>query len=330
MRPPRTASLFAALLAGCLPSGDDAPAGELVVSIETNLKVPVKLNGLDLPGDIDSVQVSVSSQGVSKLDQTYALGPSGVEVPATLGLTAPSDPSADATVRVQASKSGRVRVVRQVVTSVPQDRVALLHLPIEWLCDGMTACPAVCAAGACVPGTCVGGQCESAAVDATSLEDYTPGAVFGGGNGGLDANGVCLDTVPCFSGGRRVDVDRTGCTIAKPSEPGHGVNVALVLPPSGDGICSLSTGPSGQTPPCLVPLDYGVEGGFRDVGGRIALPKSVCQKLADSNPPQPGKILGVALTTTCSTKTPGVPTCGPWSSVQSNPGTFFGAGPSGM
>jgi hypothetical protein len=100
------------------------------------------------------------------------------------------------------------------------------------------------------------------------------------------------------------------------SEPsgGSGVNVALVLPPGGAGICDDHT--------CLVPLDQASDG-WSDLGnGRLQLPTAVCSL-------KTGTIEGVAVTTSCATKTPPTPTCGPWSSASSNLGTVDAAAPNG-
>ena|GEM_PF-979391 len=77
--------------------------------------------------------------------------------------------------------------------------------------------------------------------------------------------------------------------------------MALELAPESSGICGTSA--------CWVPLDAHSPEGWRLQTGRIMLPSAVCDRLKD------GRILSVAVTTACETKTSNIPLCGPWSSV---------------
>ena len=119
--------------------------------------------------------------------------------------------------------------------------------------------------------------------------------------------GTCLDTVGCFAKGFDVAVDLATCSFAKPATSGDasadkGFNVALVKPPSTDGIC----GPQA----CLIPIDSDRELGWYEDAGKIKLPPATCQRVKDA------KALGFAYTTACATKDSSIPTCGAWSSVQ--------------
>ena len=105
-------------------------------------------------------------------------------------------------------------------------------------------------------------------------------------------------------------VDGSDCTIAQPSEGAASLNVAVVRPADTEGIC----GPEA----CLVTLDAGADHGWEEIDRRIALPPAVCERL------ESGAAIGVAVTVACPSKTWGVPTCGPWSSVTTQPGSFDG------
>jgi hypothetical protein len=205
------------------------------------------------------------------------------------------------TVRVTASKDAAALALREAVTTAPADRVAMLRVPIEWLCVGqvrpgaatgevITSCKKgeTCAAGACVP----------AVVDATTLPDYAPEQVFGGGSGTGD--GRCFDAAECLRGAEPAVVDLSTCTVA--AAPGK--NIALAT--ETDGLC----GPAG----CFVVLDAGSARGFTAgaAPGTAALPAAVCARI------DAGDLLGVITARTssaCAQKTEAIPSCGAWSSV---------------
>jgi hypothetical protein len=87
------------------------------------------------------------------------------------------------------------------------------------------------------------------------------------------------------------------------------------------GICSAEA--------CYVPLDQDATEGWSESGDKILLPPAVCNRLTSPSSPNLS-ILGVAVTTSCATKTPSVPTCGPWSSVGGSTATFEAGTPAGF
>lgn len=296
--------LFAAATA--LPScSSDAepPKGQLMVTVQTDMPIPK---------DVDSIRIEISTYGNLLFGNDYAVGSSGLLIPATLAIVAGEDPSAPVHIRLISRQKNKVRTLREAVTTVPPDRIGILRMPIQWLCDGQAKEVGDQVQSTCPEGqTCVAGRCEDRKIDSKTLETYAPELVFGGGSGRGD--GSCFDTVPCFSQGSGAEVDVSSCSITKPVNAGKGTNVALVMPPGSDGIC----GPDA----CLIPLDGESPEGWRTENGQIALPPAVCDHL------EAGKIVAVAVTTACETKTTRVPTCGPWSSVTEQPGSFDAGAP---
>jgi hypothetical protein len=249
------------------------------------------------------------------------IGLGGTQFPATYAIISNGDPNALVHLRIftglgavgQTSVGDPVNLSEADVV-VPTDRLALLRVPITWLC----AHQAYDKGGSdhyvenhCPEGTtCVGGQCIGWAVDSASLPAYSDGAVFG--------DGSCFDTLGCFATGTSVPLDPATCTIAAPPA-GVGINVAIVSDKGQGGVCANGASE------CLVPLDADLATGWHDNGaGRLGLPAGVCNPINATR-----AVRAVAVTTSCATKTPSVPTCGLWSSVGSG-GTLNAPLPSGV
>ena len=292
--------------------------GELMLAMQTDL---------ELPKDVDTVRIEVTAYGKSLFAQNYAVGPGGVKIPATLGIVGdPSSPGSPIEVRVIASQAGTYRVLRDVTTTVPPDRTAILRMPLAWLCWNQVTADSTNTAQSTCPAdqTCIAGECVANALDSTELADFDPTQVFGGSS---DASGgACLDTIACFANGVIADVDTSDCSIPTPTSTGAGLNVAMIRQPGVPGICSSEA--------CYVPLDEDPQEGWTNTGTKIMLPPAVCNRLTAPATPKLS-ILGVVVTTSCATKTASVPTCGPWSSVGGGTATFeagthqgFDAGPS--
>ncbi|XXX80991.1 hypothetical protein WMF30_19735 [Sorangium sp. So ce134] len=286
---------FALAALAALACGGCSPPDEIVVAISTDLA---------LAKDFDVLQVQVFEANQAKFNRYYRrLGGPDAEArfPATLGFF--SSDSGGESIRVKVSAGikddiGPVRILREATTTIPKDRVALLALSLDFLCDGSgrragtDVESALCGEGQ----TCVAGTCVSSEVDSSTLPDYSRRDVYGG------ADGDCFDVTACFAEAAPADVDTAGCTIA--SDGGAPRNVALETA-AGDGICDGD----GEDPRCLVALDAGSDNGFRvEDDGRIQLPPAVCDQMAQ------GKIAAVvtAPATDCAQKTTGLPTCGPW------------------
>lgn len=284
---------FAALVA--LAGGGCSSPDEIVVAISTDLA---------LGKDFDVLQVQVSEGGKSKFNQAYLrLGESDAEAqfPATIGFFSSDSGGESIRIRVSArvmDALGPVRILREAVTTIPKNRVALLTLPLDFLCDGSGTSEGGVDVENTFCGddqTCVAGACVSNKVDSSTLPDYSPRDVYGGGNGD------CFDVTACFEGATAAEVDAAACTIA--GDGGAPRNVALETV-AGDGVCDGD----GDDRRCLVALDAGSDDGFRvEEDGRIQLPPAVCEQMAN------GKIAAVvtAPATDCAQKTAGLPTCGP-------------------
>jgi hypothetical protein len=205
------------------------------------------------------------------------------------------------------------RTFREIITTVPKERAALVRMPIQWLCDGSAqtippttsdVTPRDTVVSTCPEGnTCAAGRCVPSERPIDTLPDYGPESVFGGA---VDPNkGMCFDTLPCLITGALAAPD-DACSVPKPSNVDR-VNVGLRV--TNDGICDSS----GTT--CFVPLDGNSREGWTlsERGDRLVLPEAACEKL------QGGLVNAIYVSTACPTKMPGIPPCGPWSSVTSTP-----------
>src|SRR5262249_51699396 len=147
---------------------------------------------------LDHVHVQVLSNGASYYDSVVAVGGPGntAFLPAILHVTT-EDPAQEVTVRVYARHEGTMKVLREVITTVPGTRRALLRVPLQFLSFGsgqlVGTPPSTVVADAVdqqqVTTTCsdpsktnVAGTCVDVRVAATTLPDYHPEDVFGGGS----------------------------------------------------------------------------------------------------------------------------------------------------
>ncbi len=302
------AALFAATLApSCAKKAE--PSGELILAIQTDMSIPK---------DIDAVWIEIYTYGSLVFQNRYEVGPAGVKIPATLALQADPGKSPPVSIRVISERQAVTRTLREVVTTIPPERVATLRVPIQWLCDGsgqrvpdtkpqqfINGCPA--------GQTCIDGACAASDVDSSQLPAFKSGDVFGGGTG--DGDGSCFDTLSCFATSVPLQVDAATCSAdasALGAADAQNLNVALQLPVGGDGICDSTH--------CLVPLDASADWAFQN--NTLTLPPAVCARL------KAGTVQSVVATAACATKTSATPTCGPWSSV-GGAGDDGGAGTGG-
>jgi hypothetical protein len=275
--------------------------GQLVVAIDTDMALPQQIDTIELQMFVDGGELYKNALPVGG-------GLDAQPIPATITLVAGPDPSLPVTIRMLGQKNSITRTLREVITTVPTDRIATLRMPVQWLCDGtaMTvhqsdgsvSYESSCGAGS----TCKGGRCVVSDVMPSTLESYQAGAIFGGGAAPAakeTTTGTCFDTISCMVSGALMKPDDQ-CTIPIPAGDDSTLNVALRV--ANDGICD-TTGAI-----CFVPLDKSDEG-WTIEAGRIALPPAVCSKL------RTGLVAGVVASNVCPTKTPGVPPCGAWSSV---------------
>jgi hypothetical protein len=288
------------LLAVSACSGSKAARkGQIMLALQTDMSIP---------DDVTHVRIIVFKNGALKFDQKYRVGKDGEEIPATLGIIASDNASDTTEVRVLSYQGATVRTLNRAVTTIPQDRIATLRVPIQWLCDGQLkpteGVPDSYDSSCKSPDeACVAGECRKVKVDSATLPEFRSQEVTGGAAD--PTRGLCFDTVPCLDRGRDLapDVD---CTISIPPAEVNTLNIGLRLAPGRAGICS----PTGT---CYIPLDRG-DAGWQVLPGstnptRVQLPHAVCAKLTS------GDAQAVRVSSACLTKTEQNPTCGSWTSV---------------
>jgi streptogramin lyase len=281
------------------PSCTPLPVGETMLILQTDLS---------LPKDIDKLTIDVLVRG--EVRNTSSLTDVGADgsllIPASLGiildLAKGTDASTPVTVRATAFQKEKARIIREVVTTVPRDRIAALKMPIQWLCWDQVALDEKGQAHTSCPDmnqTCVAGTCVNKEVDPSTLGDFSPDEVFGGGTG-TNGDGTCFDTSTCFTGSVDAPAAVVGndCVIKTSGE----VNVAIRVDSA--GICGASG--------CFVPIDAKSEFGWQPGdAGTIKLPRAVCDRISISHTANGVSIAGTSAT--CPLKTNSIPACGPWS-----------------
>ncbi|MEP7123052.1 MAG: hypothetical protein ABJE95_19145 [Byssovorax sp.] len=261
---------------------------------------------LSLPKDVNKVTIEVLVRGDRRHFNTFEkLGDSSsLQIPASIGLTLDvgTEASTPITFRVTAFQDTKARVLREVVTTIPKDRLVALKMPIQWLCWDQVSTPDAegNVASSCGDGkTCIAGTCADNKVDPATLEDYSADKIFGGGTG-TNNDGTCFDTAPCFASATDAPTTLAGtdCTIDATGD----MNVAIRVKSA--GICGANG--------CFVPIDAKSEFGWQPGDKKIKLPKAVCDRVTM------GTALGVSVssvTSACPLKTNAIPACGPWSSA---------------
>lgn len=305
-----TIAAIPAIAAGC----EAPPLGQIMLVVKTDMAPPK---------DFDTLRIEVFNEGALKFEYEGPIpgdpdDKARVVLPSTLGLLAPEDPSNSIRIEVgvrSGGLDGKVRVVREIVTTIPADRVAMLNVPIQFLCkkndipldNQNNLRPSDCPEGK----TCIAGSCEDSVVDSSTLPDYDEKDVYGGS--GNPANGKCFDVQKCFSAPQLVDaavLDLATCSFPL-SAPGDARNFGLGV--ESDGICN------GQG--CFVALDANSDTGWKisDDGGSVILPKGVCENLEGQSPSSLKvlQIVHAAVSEDCPLKEVKYPTCGPWSAVDS-------------
>lgn len=283
---------------------------------------------MSLPKDIDRIRIEVTyvttGAFVFRRDFTKFDGSDSIQLPATLGFYDPKDPGEAVRIRVIAShgseESEKVKILREVVTTVPAERTATLPITIEFLCDGSgeaerdergnikrdTNTGEVIVKNTCPEGrTCVAGACVPHELPSAMLLDYKDADIFGGGTGMGD--GACFDPATCFDQGTDAPLDLAAfaadTTVCHAKASGE-LNVGLRT--QGGGICGAAG--------CFVALNADSDAGWKPgPDGTITLPAKVCENAAA------GKIVGVVTAPvgkgTCLKKQLSVPTCGAWSAT---------------
>ena len=287
-------ALLSGLMLGCGASADGEERGELIVALTSDMPVP---------DDITDVQMEVFGSRSADFDTLTWSGPvdfreepGEIPLPATLALVSGTDPSRPVKVMVRAYQeiAGEryLRLRADRVTTAPKLGKAVLQIPMEWLCTAsaqdVSDVDTLCPDGQ----TCIAGVCESNVVNLADLPSYDDWV-------GAQPAGSCFDAKGCFENVNLYSiVNSTSCLMDYPNTD-VGVNFAMVLSDKSAGVCN----DSGK---CWVVLDYGTQTGWREspTSGRVVqLPRRVCELHTL------GKLQGVAVTTSCPTKTPSIGLC---------------------
>ncbi len=274
--------------------------GEILIVVETDMSVPKDIDMLAIEHVYPDGTVVPDDGPWDLFDPEDDTKRNGIKLPGTLGFKVSSYPGATVTFRVSASKGGKPRVLREVMTTIPVDRAAMLRMPLQWLCADK-----ICNKG----DTCRNGDCEKIEViPELDLLPYEATKVFGSDFGG--ELGACFDTSSCLKGGRGLTPEEKDGKCVISWDGGPRVNVAIST--ETDGIC----GPDG----CFVPLDAESDQGWKSVPEKnlievplIEVPMAVCTKRTE------GEAIKVVVQSvdTCGglVKREGIPPCGAWSSV---------------
>jgi hypothetical protein len=333
-----TLARWVAALAGLLPvlgaGCGTKTQGQIMLVMQTDMALPKDINRIR----VEVTRVNDGTVRYQKDFDKFGVDADGVAIrlPGTINFLAPEDPSEAFRFRVIATSSrngpdkpSKRVFLREVVTTVPEDRTVTLPMNIEFLCGGSGEVAydpfgEETFTNDCPEGlTCVAGTCVEREVTSESLPAFKAADVFGGGTGTGD--GACFDTATCFDQGTDVPLDlaafaadKTTCLGAASGE----INVALRT--EGAGICG-ATG-------CFIALDADRDAGWKPgPNGTIKLPAKVCEKVLESQEAMGGgeamggeeafggKIVGVVMAPVgagkCQKKQLSVPTCGPWSAA---------------
>lgn len=283
--------LLSALALGAAPSCSAKKNTEIVVAIQTDLRIPK---------DINAITIRVLSRGAVQYQSAHEVGPTGVHLPATIGLV-PKDDDDLQPIEVQligqygSETDARVRsekVLRKMRMTFARNRVGLAKIPLKFVCYEHEDCGE--------GKTCIAGACETTPLlEGDKMPEYGPEAVFGAG-GSQGASGACWDAPTCLASAVDIAAAAEPCvyalTGAKVFDAGK-VSVAIATGAGGLGYCSGDT--------CRVPLDLDPAEGWSwtdDTRTKIRLAQGLCAKVTTSK-------LRVHATDACATKTPELPMC---------------------
>ena len=281
---------------------------------------------MQTPKDIDVVSLYVTTDGAPKFDYLGRVRPDGtVSLPSTLAIVEPDDPNAQVRIRIiafQAQGTGEnARVLRDVLTTVPHGRTALLRIPLNFIDDGSGTgtIPAPLVPGKAngvldgtstfdpttVQSKCdfagdmqtvIDGACASAQIDSSTLPDYGEAAVYG--DGGTPDAPSCFDVAACFANAvpvQPVPASGGACGFALPQgTDGSTLNVALATASTGTPVGGVD----------LVPLENDPDEGFVVNGTTVTLAPGVCAQLVAAG-------TSVVVSNACAPKVEAAPVCEP-------------------
>ncbi len=280
---------------------------ELVIAVQTDLRVPKDLN---------AVTIRVLSFGAVYHENTYEVGPGGLKLPATIGvIPEDSDDLKPVDIQIIGRYSANAdpalrteRVIRKARLTFAKDHVGLVRLPIRFSCYDKQGCTA--------EETCIAGACETIPViDGASLPEYTADQVFGVGASGEGEVGECWDAERCLPQSARLGVTSEPCVFSlatfgadaapgsnfKRFEPGTAVTIVIATPATATESLGLCSGGI-----CRIALDQDPVEGWdfaNEQRTAIKLARGLCTRMAEE------KSWTIEATDGCPTKTASLPLC---------------------
>jgi hypothetical protein len=312
--------------AGACSRTERAP-GVLMLSVQPDISA-----GHDKAIQAIGLYVRDLDRGRTLFQLTEPVAPDGsVKFPATLAIVGRSNPGASVRIRVVGFRSGQAQVMRDAVTTIPTDRVALLSLPLRWvnyekstgtmpqlgslgpLSSPLSSPVSSLGAGSLRP---LAGE-DDPLQDPFLVLNYTEckgeTTTFDGAciswkidsstlpdfvesevfGGGLSdgGGGKCFDTEPCFVDAAPLPLD-AGCVLPKPAgDFTLGVKQGL----GGQGACAGDG--------CIIPLDPENDEGWKTDGASVRIAPGTCKRMLDAKHT-------LVVSTRCGSKTAGAPLCG--------------------
>jgi hypothetical protein len=267
-------------------SWDVGTASEITVELTSDMLTPK---------DVDSVRVVTTwpgGPGGSTVESE--LGPSSLALPARLGslliggtLSAP-DAGSQGIVRAEVTvwKAATPFTVLRGAAPVPRTGKMALRMAISWLCAGTATevapgkVASTCPEGqSCRAGTCRGDDRSSEMLPFFDQALPAPS---------------CFDLAKCMANARSAPIDRSTCSMAKPSDFAP-TNFAVIKPAQTSGVCTPSQ--------CVVPVNPDPIEGWSDDGATISFPAALCMALAD------GRASDVIMSDACPTKAADASAC---------------------
>ncbi len=263
----RTLSLPAVFALGLASFGcSGEKKGEVILALQTDMS---------LPEDITRVKIEVKSNGKSLHDATYIVDPNADDaekIPATLAIVAGEEDNQPIELKVIALRPGgssstglEPRTLNKSVTTIPTERIAMLRVPMQWLCTGEVSevddgeYESNCEPDADGNDTsCVAGACKKTKVNSSKLPEFDEKAVFGGSDG-EGSGGTCFPTEACFDAGETLIPD-DDCVVTYLPESDEIINFAVLA--KNGGICRETD--SGDNL-CYVALDKSEEAGWYEL-----------------------------------------------------------------
>jgi hypothetical protein len=261
---------------------------EILVGVQSDVRIP---------SDIDTVEVRVLLEGVPIFDTRATVGDGQVSLPGSFGVVAGQDPSRPIVLEVIGYASGAPKVVRRARTTFVTGKTLYLRMPLKFACYAAPDCPD--------DQTCVAGECKDAAIDASSLPEYTSVTQVAGDRPGA-APDACFEADACFATTTAVQPASSGaCTFVTPGDAATAQFTPVLVFPAAAG----TPGFCDSSGTCKIALDHDpLEGWeFTDASrASFTLAPGLCTKLA--------LLKGhLEATSVCGEKTPSRPICGPLS-----------------